>query len=147
MGFKKVILPQIQWYSTTEVLRVALALSWQSVPFDMGNGWLVSHSRECRTLASFMWGSWGSYLTDSKEGVVGGRHSRQAQKSLLAILYNSASFQTTQRNCLPLLGHRACMFTHCLDTILVFFQKNTSCRKETVISSSQILKTKTKKPL
>lgn len=77
-----------------------------------------------------------------RRGGVGGSPG----KSLLTVLHNSARFQTTQHNCLPLLGHRACMFTYCLDTISVFSQKNTSCRKETLFSSSQILKT-TKKPI
>lgn len=145
LGFKKIIPPQIQWYSTSEALRFALApnqLSQYILKRGMDSwchtkGGLRVDKENAVPLLLVCGGSREAPYQIQRKVRWGGRQSRQAQLSLIAVLGSSTRFQTMQRNCLSLLGHRACMFTALIPCQCCPRKTQAAGRKQ--ISSSQLV--------
>lgn len=116
---KKIISPQIQWYSTSETLRFALAPGWLS-QYILKQGvdrWCHTKGglrvdKENAVPLLLVCGDPGKAPYQIQKTVrCGGRQSKQAQLSLFAVLGSSTRFQTMRHHCLSLLGHKACVLT------------------------------------
>lgn len=122
LGFKKMI-PQIQWYSTSEALRFALApnqlsqyiLKWGVDRWCHTKGGLRVDKENAVSLAPVYVDPGKAPYQIERKVRWGGRQSKRAQLPLIAVLGSPTRFQAMQHYCLSLLGHS--LRIYCLDTV------------------------------